>query len=79
MSRCQAGVVAGCLVVAFLAMSLFLAWFLVDHDYEAEYLALGDLVVRGNLNLYQDEVTGQWVPMPFWVYGLSQVVFGPRQ
>ena len=77
MSRRQAGVVAGCFVVAFLAMSLFLAWFLVDHDYEAEYLALGDLVVRGNLNLYQDEVTGQWVPMPFWVYGLSQVVFGP--
>jgi hypothetical protein len=73
----RTGLVAGCLLAAFLATSLFLAWFLVDHDYEAEYLALGDLVVRGQLNLYQDEVTGQWVPLPFWVYGVSQVVFGP--
>lgn len=77
MSRRQAGVVAGSFVAVFLAMAFVHAWFLVDHDYEAEYLALGDLVVRGQLNLYQDEVTGQWVPMPFWLYGLSQVVFGP--
>ena len=66
-----------CFLLAFLISALFLSWELVDHDYEAEYLALGNLVVRGELNLYQDEVTGQWVPLPFWVYGLSQLVMGP--
>jgi hypothetical protein len=49
----------------------------VNHDYEAEYLALGSLVVRGELSLYQDEMRGQWVPLPFYFYGISQLVFGP--
>jgi hypothetical protein len=66
-----------CLVVAYLIFALFFAWVLVNHDYEAEYLALGNLVVRGELSLYQDEMRGQWVPLPFYFYGLSQLVFGP--
>jgi hypothetical protein len=69
-------VLAG-LIVAYLVFALFYAWVLVNHDYEAEYLALGPLVVRGEVSLYQDEMTGQWVPLPFYVYGLSQIVFGP--
>jgi hypothetical protein len=69
-------VLAG-LLVAYLVFALFYAWVLVNHDYEAEYLALGPLVVRGEVSLYQDEMTGQWVPLPFYVYGLSQIVFGP--
>jgi hypothetical protein len=67
----------GLLLVAYLVFSVFYAWVLVNHDYEAEYLALGNLAVRGELSLYQDEMTGQWVPLPFYVYGVSQVVFGP--
>ena len=66
-----------CLVVAYLIFALFFAWVLVNHDYEAEYLALGNLVVRGELSLYQDEMRGQWVPLPFYFYGISQLVFGP--
>lgn len=69
--------VLGCLLVAYLVFALFYAWVLVNHDYEAEYLALGPLVVRGDVSLYQDEMTGQWVPLPFYVYGLSQIAFGP--
>ena len=49
----------GLLLVAYLVFSIFYAWVLVDHDYEAEYLALGNLLVRGELSLYQDEMTGQ--------------------
>ncbi|MGH2362560.1 MAG: hypothetical protein ACRDGM_18700, partial [bacterium] len=55
-----------CLVVAYLIFALFFAWVLVNHDYEAEYLALGNLVVRGELSLFQDEMRGQWVPLPFY-------------
>lgn len=65
-----------CCVAAFLSFAVFFSWVLVDHDYEAEYLALGALLVRGEINLYQDEMTGQWVPLPFYFFGLSQVVFG---
>jgi hypothetical protein len=67
-----------CLLLAYLVLALFYAWVLVNHDYESEYLALGNLVVRGELSLYQDEMRGQWVPLPFYVFGLSQVVFGPN-
>jgi hypothetical protein len=74
--RLDGRVLAG-LMVAYLVFALFYAWVLVNHDYEAEYLALGPLVVRGQVSLYQDEMTGQWVPLPFYVYGLSQIVFGP--
>jgi hypothetical protein len=72
-----ARVVLACLLAAYLVFSLFFSWMLVNHDYEAEYLALGNLAVRGELSLYQDEMTGQWVPLPFYVYGATQVVFGP--
>ncbi len=69
--------VLACLLAAYLIFALFYAWVLVNQDYEAEYLALGPLVVRGDVSLYQDEMTGQWVPLPFYVYGLTQIVFGP--
>jgi hypothetical protein len=62
---------------SFLVASLFYAFVLTNHDYETEYLALGNLVVRGQLNLYQDEMTGQWVPLPFYFFGASQVIAGP--
>ncbi len=66
-----------CCVIAFLIVAALLAWVLVDHDYEAEYLALGTLLVRGDITLYQDEMTGQWMPLPFYFFGLSQAIFGP--
>lgn len=65
------------LVLAYGVFGTFSAWLLVTHDYETEYLGLGRLAVEGILNLYQDEMTGQWMPLPFYVYGPTQVVFGP--
>lgn len=67
-----------CLLVAYLILGLFYAWTLMSHDYEAEYLGLGSLALRGELSLYQDEMTGQWVPLPFYVFGVSQLIFGPN-
>jgi hypothetical protein len=75
--RRGAGLALTCLLAAYLVFSLFFSWVLVNHDYEAEYLALGALAVRGELSLYQDEMTGQWVPLPFYVFGATQVIFGP--
>src|SRR5438552_5480133 len=64
-------------IIACLLLSGFLAWVLVDHDYEAMYLGLGTLAIKGEIGLYQDDMTGHWVPLPFYFFGLSQVLFGP--
>jgi hypothetical protein len=64
-------------LVAFGLVAGVSAWLLANHDYETEYLALGNLVVRGELNLYQPEMSGQWVPLPFVVFGLTQAIAGP--
>ncbi len=66
-----------CLVLAYLVFAGVYAWVLVDHGYETLYLGLGSLALRGELDLYQDELPGQWVPLPFYVYGLTQLVAGP--
>ncbi len=76
-SRRGQGRLLASLLFAYLILALFFTWVLVPHDYEAEYLALGNLVVRGEVSLYQDEFTGQWTPLPFYFYGISQVVLGP--
>jgi hypothetical protein len=74
-SRARAALACG--AVAYLIVAAFSGYVVLNHDYEAEYLALGDLVVRGQLSLYQDEMTGQWMPLPFYVFGISQLLFGP--
>lgn len=63
--------------MAFGLVAGLLAWVLENHDFETEYLALGNLAVRGEVNLYQDEMSGQWVPLPFLVFGLTQLIGGP--
>jgi hypothetical protein len=71
--RGAAALALGSLLTAFTALAGFYAWVLLNHDYEAEYLALGKLLLSGEIALYQDEMTGQWVPLPFVVYGLTQL------
>ncbi|PYN95636.1 MAG: hypothetical protein DMD91_24225 [Candidatus Rokuibacteriota bacterium] len=66
------------IVVAHVVSGVFMAWVMTSEDYEAEYLVLGSLATQGKLGLYQDEVTGQWAPLPFYVYGATQVLAGPR-
>jgi hypothetical protein len=66
-----------CLLAAYLIIAAFSAVTLVNHDYETEYLALGNLVVRGELSLYADEMRGHWPPIPFYFYGTPQALLGP--
>lgn len=70
------GVLFATVLVAYLVLGVFFAWTLANHDYESEYLVLGDLVVRGEISLYQDEMRGQWVPLPFYAYGVAQILLG---
>jgi hypothetical protein len=67
---------------AYVLGGVFYASVMVSHDYEVEYLVLGSLATRGEIGLYQDELTGQWVPLPFYVFGATQLggphLFVPR-
>lgn len=68
---------AACLAVWAL-QTVFLAYALItDGDAEGVYLYHGYLAVTGQIGLYQDEMTGHRVPLPYYVLGLSQVLFGP--
>jgi hypothetical protein len=64
-------------LIAYLIFALFLAWVQEHSDYETEYLGLGSLAVRGEIGLYADDLTGQWVPLPFYFHGLTQLLAGP--
>src|SRR2546427_388438 len=39
-------------------------------------MALGRLAITGKIGLFQDEMTGQRMPLPYYVIGLSQLLFG---
>lgn len=66
------------MVVLYVGQGLFYSRTLVSTEGEESYLALGYLLVRGEISLYQDEITGQRLPLPFYVLGASQVPFGPN-
>jgi len=63
-------------VIVFLAQAAFYSRTLVPSENENSYLGLGFLTVTGQMSLYQDELTGQRLPLPFYVFGASQVLFG---
>jgi hypothetical protein len=65
------------MALLYLGQALFYSRTLIPTEDEESYLALGDLAVRGRISLFQDELTGQRLPIPFYVLGLSQVVAGP--
>ncbi len=67
----------GLLVAAMLAQGVFFALYLVPWEDESGYLFLGDLAVRGEIRLYQDEMLGERMPIPFYLLGASQLVAGP--
>ena len=43
---------------------------------ESAYVHLGYLSVTGQISLFQDELTGSRMPLPFWTVGGSQVLWG---
>ena len=70
------------LVASLLLASLLLGGFhaaalLTDGDADGVYLHHGWLIVRGELGLYAPEMTGHRTPLPYYLIGLSQVLFGP--
>ncbi len=76
MSRVRA-VLIGLLLAASVTQSLFFAWALVPDPEEEMYLYLGKLALTGRISLFQDELVGNRMPLPYYLAGLSQLVF-PR-
>ncbi len=64
------------LCVAFVVYGAWLAQRLVTWTDESAYVHLGYLAASGRISLFQDEITGSRMPLPFWINGWSQVVFG---
>jgi hypothetical protein len=65
------------MTLLYLGQGLYYSRTLISTEDEESYLALGDLALRGRIGLFQDELTGQRLPIPFYVLGLSQIVAGP--
>ena len=66
------------MILLYVGQGLFYSRTLLSTEDEDSYLALGNLAVRGRISLFQDELTGQRLPLPFYVLGASQVVLGPN-
>jgi 4-amino-4-deoxy-L-arabinose transferase-like glycosyltransferase len=66
----------GLLCAAFVIYGIWIAQRLVTWTDESTYVHLGYLAASGRISLFQDEMTGARMPLPFWVNGWSQVVFG---
>jgi hypothetical protein len=63
-------------MVIYLVVGGYLSRTLGTWDDEAAYLGLGRLAVTGQISLFQDDLTGQRMPLPFYVLGATQVIFG---
>lgn len=64
------------LVVVFLFQALYFSRTLVFSDDEEGYVVFGDLVARGKVSLFQDDVLGARTPLPFYILGWPQRVMG---
>jgi 4-amino-4-deoxy-L-arabinose transferase-like glycosyltransferase len=64
------------LCVLFVVYGAWLAQRMVTWTDESAYVHLGYLAASGRISLFQDEMTGSRMPLPFWIIGWSQVAFG---
>jgi hypothetical protein len=76
LSRLRA-VLVGLLLATSVIQSVFFAWALVPDPEEEMYMYLGKLALTGRISLFQDELVGNRMPLPYYVIGLSQI-FWPR-
>src|SRR5262249_17947201 len=67
-------VVVSCVVLS--AQGARLAQRMVSWTDESAYVHLGYLVVHDGINLFQDDLTGSRMPLPFWIIGTSQAIAG---
>jgi hypothetical protein len=65
------------LAVAFTFLGVFLAAYLVSWDAEWSYVTLGGDAVSGRIGLFQDELVGERLPLPYYLIGLVEVAAGP--
>jgi 4-amino-4-deoxy-L-arabinose transferase-like glycosyltransferase len=64
------------IVGIFVFQGVHLARRMVTWGDESAYLTLGYLATSGNISLFQDEMRGQRLPLPFYVLGTSQLLWG---
>ena len=60
----------------FLLQGVRLAWQMLTWPDESAYVHLGYLAVIHKANLFQDEMLGARMPLPFYVIGSSQLLWG---
>jgi hypothetical protein len=65
----------GACLAASLVQSCFFAEALVPDIDETVHVFLGREAVRGHISLFQDELPGFRAPLPYYFFGLSQLVF----
>jgi hypothetical protein len=63
-------------IAIFVVEGLYFSRTLVFSDDEQGYLAVGLLAARRTVSLYQDELLGLRMPLPFYVLGASQLLWG---
>lgn len=66
-----------CLITSAFQSIFFVYALMTDGDGEGVYLYHGQLAVTRQISLYQDEMTVTRVPLPYYLIGLSQVLWGP--
>jgi hypothetical protein len=70
-------VLVGLLLAASATQAVFFVWALVPDPEEEMYMYLGRLALTGRISLFQDELVGNRMPLPYYVIGLSQLL-SPR-
>ena len=65
------------LLVVFVVFGVWFALYRVSGDAEWGYITIGPLAVTGRIRLFQDEMIGERLPLPYYVIGLSQLLTGP--
>jgi hypothetical protein len=60
----------------FLLQGVRMAWQMLTWPDESAYLHLGYLAATHQITLFQDEMLGSRMPLPFYALGLSQVLWG---
>ena len=74
---CSRWLIALLLLAGALQGGLHAAALLTDGDSDGAHLHHGWLIMRGELGLYDDRMTGHRTPFPYWLVGLSQILLGP--
>lgn len=64
------------ILLVFLVQGVFLARLLVPSHDESNFLFTGYLATTGRIGLYDDAIVGHRAPLPFYLFGATQVLSG---